>query len=162
MRILSASVYCFLALPMLWAHQEPAKIHGTWVAVEYDQNGIKPPDAITAKMKVAIKGDKLTIGPRIVAEYKPVLSSDKKVEVVFSIDGNKSEEVTYKLEPDKGRIDLIWKGARGETKTTKGVYLLEDDSLKICFALDGKNRPKKFPEAPTTGLVRMVLKRVDK
>lgn len=160
MRIFSVTVFCLLALPLLWASQDqPGKLQGVWTAVEYDQNGVRPPAEIAVKMKVAIIGAKIVIKPRIVAQYKPVLSGDKKVEVVFTVEADKSDEVTYKLEPEKGRIDLVWRGQRGETKTTKGVYLLEDDTLKICFALADKNRPKKFPDAPKTGLVRMVLKR---
>ena len=31
------------------------------------------------------------------------------------------------------------------------------DTLKICFSLGNKKRPKQFPDQPKTGVVRMVL-----
>lgn len=160
MRILSLAVFCIIAVPLVWANQDqPVKLQGMWTAVEYDQNGTPAPDAIARKMKIKIDGEKIVIQPRIVASYKPLIGGDKKVEVSFTVEADKNDEVAYKLDIPKGRIDLVWKVPRGDTKTTKGVFHLEDDTLKICFALPDKNRPKKFPDAPKTGLVRMVLKR---
>jgi uncharacterized protein (TIGR03067 family) len=160
MRMLSVAVFCLLAFGLVWADQDvPAKMQGTWVAVEYDQNGARPGDDIAQKLRVTIQGDKLVIKPRVVAQYKPASAGEKKVEVVFTLEADKSDEVVFKLDQAKGRMDLLWKCARGETKTTKGLYQLEDDTLKICFAVADKNRPKKFPDGPKTGLVRMVLKR---
>lgn len=37
--------------------------------------------------------------------------------------------------------------------------MLGGDTLRICFALAEQNRPKKFPDEPKSGLVRLVLKR---
>lgn len=162
MRTVTTIVFCFIALPWLTA-QDDVKPRGHWVAVAYDQNGIRAPADIAKKMKITIFDDKIIIKPRIVVQYKPIFDSGKKnVDVVFSIEADKSDEVAYKLDQAKGRIDLVWRGERGDTKTTRGLYLLEGDELKICFALADKNRPKSFPDNPKTGLVRMVLKRATK
>ena len=161
MRILTTIAFSLALLPLLWADQnQPVKLQGAWAVLHYDQNGVRTPDEITAKMRVTIDEGKLVIKPRVVAQYKPVIGA--KSEVVFTIEADKSDEITYKLEPDKGRIDLVWRGPRGDTKTTKGLYHLEDDTLKICFALVDKNRPKKFPDNPKAGVVRLVLQRADK
>jgi uncharacterized protein (TIGR03067 family) len=159
MRLISFVAFCAAATPLIFATEQPReKLQGNWIVVAYDQNGHAAPAEIVAKMKLTIKNDQLTIQPRVVAQYKPDFSNNKKIEVAFGVDGGQTE-ASFKLEPEKGRIDLAWKGARNETKTTKGLYLLDDDALKICFAMENKNRPKKFPEAPKAGLVRIILKR---
>ncbi|OAI48441.1 hypothetical protein AYO44_06920 [Planctomycetaceae bacterium SCGC AG-212-F19] len=151
----------FLAAAVLTSAQEPSQDHkaiqGTWLVVGYDQDGKQPPAEILKKMKMVIQADKITIKPRLVVEVVP-FTKDK---VKFSLDDGKSDESQFKLDPSKKTkvLDLTWRGDRGETKTTKGMYLLDDNTLRICFALAHQNRPKKFPDEPKSGLVRMVLKR---
>ena len=151
----------FLATAVVTAAQEPTQDHkaiqGTWLVSEYDQDGKQPPAEILKKMKVVIQGDRITIKPRLVVEVVP-FTKDK---VKFSLDEGKSDESVFKLDPSKKTkvLDLTWRGDRGESKATKGMYLLEENSLRICFALGNQNRPKKFPDEPKSGFVRMVLKR---
>jgi uncharacterized protein (TIGR03067 family) len=151
----------FLAAALLGTAQEPNQDHkaiqGTWLVIEYDQDGKQPPSEILKKMKVVIQADKITIKPRLVVEIVP-FTKDK---VKFSLDDGKSDESQFKLDPSKKTkvLDLTWPSDRGATKTTKGMYLLDENSLRICFALADQNRPKKFPDEPKSGLVRMVLKR---
>jgi len=161
MNVLSLAVLVFA--PVLAAEDEkPSKPQGQWVATEYDQNGHRLPADMVKKLKVTIRDDKIVIEPHVVARYKSVFDNGKtKVQVTFSLDEDASDEVSYKLDPSKGRIDLVWSGGRGESKTTRGVYELDGDVLKICFALGDKGRPKKFPDAPKEGVVRMVLKRAN-
>ena len=42
------------------------------------------------------------------------------------MEADKSDEAVYKLDATKGRIDLVWKGPRGETKTTKTAAGVRD------------------------------------
>jgi uncharacterized protein (TIGR03067 family) len=160
---LSISMTLFIsALACAHPAQDALRPTGTWTVIDYDQNGVRPPAEIIKQMRVVVQAERIIIKPRIVAQYKPVFDGTKKAEVSFTVEADKTEEATYKLDPAKGRIDLVWRGPRGETKTTLGIYELEDDALKICFALPGKNRPKKFPDNPKSGVVRMVLKREPK
>jgi uncharacterized protein (TIGR03067 family) len=151
----------WFAAAVLSGAQEPSQdqkaMQGSWLVIEYDQDGKQPPAEILKKMKVVIQADKITIQPRLVAEVTPFL----KDKVKFSLDEGKSDESQFKLDPSKKTkvLDLTWRGDRGDTKITKGMYLLDDNTLRICFALADQNRPKKFPEEPKSGLVRMVLKR---
>src|SRR5262245_33705765 len=125
MRLFSFVAFCVAAMSLILAAEQPReKLQGNWIVVAYDQNGHAAPVEIVSKLKLTIKNDQLTIQPRVVAQYKPDFSNNKKVEVAFSVDGGQTE-ASFKLEPDKGRIDLAWKGARNETKTTKGLYVLE-------------------------------------
>lgn len=154
MKTIAASV-CLLAVFL--APDDQAAMQGNWTVLEYDQGGKQPDAGLIQRMQMTIKGDKLTIRPRLVVEYKPIFKDGKaNKEVAFSADPAKADEIKIRLNPAKGWIDL------GDDKPTKGVYLLEDGVLKICFAGAGKNRPKKFPEQPKNGMVRMVLKKAEK
>jgi uncharacterized protein (TIGR03067 family) len=133
-------------------------LQGTWTVLQYDQNGHKAPAEIVRKMKVIIRGDKIRIEPRVAAQYRSVLKNGKRaVEVVFTAAEDEHDEIHYKLEAAKERINLFWKGGRGKVRTTKGVYVLEGQTLKICFSLLKKKKPKKIPDQPKPGLVRLVL-----
>ena len=43
----------------------------------------------------------------------------------------------------------------------KGIYEIDGDSLKICFAIEGE-RPKKFESAEGSTTMLIVLKRIKK
>ena len=149
MRMLAAASLILFAAA---ASDDQAAFQGTWAVLAYDQNGQSPDAGTLKRMQVVIKADNLTIQPRLVAEYKPVFKDGKAdKEVVFSLDAARADEIRIRLNPDKGWIDL------GDDKPTKGLYVLDGAVLKICFAAAGKNRPKKFPEQPKKGVVRMVL-----
>jgi uncharacterized protein (TIGR03067 family) len=156
-------IVSLLAFPVYAQQREPNKtpIQGKWTALLYDQNGKPLPSDIVKKLKVTILAEKIEIRPHITARYKPALKNGKReVQVIFAAAEDETDTIGYKLIPAKGRINLSWRGAKGESKSIKGVYLLEDQTLKICFPLGEKKRPKKFPEQPKTGYVRMVLKRL--
>jgi uncharacterized protein (TIGR03067 family) len=44
-------------------------------------------------------------------------------------------------------------------RTLKGIYTLEGDTYKICFALDGKDRPTEFVSEPGSGNIFWVFQR---
>jgi uncharacterized protein (TIGR03067 family) len=69
---------------------------------------------------------------------------------------------TVKLDPSKTpkAIDLTPEEGPEKGKTGLGIYQLEGDTLKICIAEPGKERPKEFVSKPGTQTTLMVLKRV--
>jgi uncharacterized protein (TIGR03067 family) len=139
------------------AQEDQKAIHGKWSVREYDQNGQKPDPGILKRMQVFIKDGKITIRPKLIAQYKPVFKDGRTdKEVVFSTDEANADDMKFRLDPEKGWIDL------GEGKTSKGIFLLEGDTLKICFPAPDKKRPKKFPDQPKNGVVRMVLQKAGK
>ena len=87
----------------------------------------------------------------------------KNFEMVFAGDKvtvprkDGSEEVGYKLDPNKKpkHIDLLIE----EGKTAKGIYLLDGDTLKLCFDKDYGDRPAEFDAKEGTKRILMVLKR---
>lgn len=60
-------------------------------------------------------------------------------------------EVNPKASPKT--IDLTPVDGPYDGKTFKGIYQLDGDELKACFAFPGKERPKTFLTQPKSGLV---------
>ncbi len=56
-------------------------------------------------------------------------------------------------------IDMKAKGGTYDGKTLLGIVKLDGDTLTICFAEPGKDRPTKFESTPGSGLVLAVHKR---
>lgn len=152
--ILAAATAAGSAAPEL--SQDHKAMQGAWLVRAYDQDGKQPPPELLRKMKVIIRSDRLTIQPRLVVEVTPFV----KDRVNFSLDDNSSDEAQFKLDPSKKTkaIDLDWPD-RGGSRTAKGMYILDGATLRICLAMPSGNRPKKFPEEPKSGLVRLVLER---
>jgi uncharacterized protein (TIGR03067 family) len=70
-------------------------------------------------------------------------------------------KATYKLEPTKKpkAIDVTYlEGRPDQGKTYPGIYALEGDDLRLCYA-GGKERPTEFATKPGSGLWLYVLKR---
>jgi uncharacterized protein (TIGR03067 family) len=142
------------------ASDDLSQVQGNWNVAAYDQNGHPVPADILKTMSVSIKGERLVIRPKLSAQYKSVLKNGKnEAEVTYSVVAGQAEETTFRLNAEKGWIDLV----RGDSdkKQVKGLYQLDGDSLRIAFAAD-KKRPKKMPEEPKVGVVRLVLIRSGK
>jgi uncharacterized protein (TIGR03067 family) len=156
-------IVAMFGLAAIQGDPDQKAMQGRWTVTAYDQNGQAIPEAILRKMNVVIKGDKMTITPRVTAQYKPGFKEGKsQVQVDFSTEAGPADEATYRLNVEKGWMDLVWQGPQGQSKTTKGIYVVDGNSLKICFAMADKSRPKKMPEQPKTGTVRLELKRAEK
>jgi uncharacterized protein (TIGR03067 family) len=131
-------------------------VQGTWTVESLEDDGEKAPADEIKNMKITLTTNKF----------------------VFD-DGKKKQEETYSVDPatkPKGidvtrtRQNMISSSVIGgpaakpvetkittETKTVKGIYSLEGDSLKICLANPDKDRPTDFSSKEDRML--MVLKR---
>ena len=110
-------------------------LHGNWTVVSIEVNGTKVPE------------DK--IGGRDAA-FK-----DKQ----YSIHDFR---LTVKIDPTKKpkTIDMDGKDGNGKPLSMMGIYDLDGDTLKICFAKPGtKDRPGQFKTRPNTGESLIVYKR---
>jgi uncharacterized protein (TIGR03067 family) len=69
---------------------------------------------------------------------------------------------TYTLDATHSPVTIDMKpaGGRYKDKTLLGIAKLEGDTLTVCFAEPGKDRPAKFESAPGSGLVLAVHKKV--
>jgi uncharacterized protein (TIGR03067 family) len=111
------------------ANLEMEKLQGTWQLLYQQMNGKKLPDEKTAEMlhgKMVFTGDKI----RYTVELPGC-----------------DFEIAYKLRPDQKpkAIDLQLTGTvdkKGIGLKTFGIYLLQEDTLKICHSKT--NRPTDF------------------
>jgi uncharacterized protein (TIGR03067 family) len=71
----------------------------------------------------------------------------------------KGRTIAFALDPkaDPKQIDLNRDG--GETKAL-GIYAIDKDELKLCYAEPGADRPKKFESTVGGKMFLLVLKRV--
>src|SRR5262249_28291224 len=71
---------------------------------------------------------------------------------------------THKIDPSKKpkTIDAMDTEGKFKGKTSQGIYELEADTFKVCFAEPGKDRPKEFSTTKGTGHILHVWKREKK
>jgi uncharacterized protein (TIGR03067 family) len=121
--------------------KELRKFTGAWVATAVTVNGKElGPDRV--KMVVLeVKGDKYTF-----------------------TNGKELIKGTHKLDPSKKpkAIDAVRSTGKDEGKTLEGIYELNDDTFKVCFAAPGKERPTEFSAEEGSGRRLIVMKRVKK
>jgi len=120
------------------AKKEGEKLAGTWKAVTVERDG--QPDTTLRDAIVTYTADgkftvKLTEGTPHDGTYK--LDPSKKP---------KTFDYTLNYGPTKGKLH-------------EGIYLLEEDTLKICGSDPGKPRPKEFASKADSGQMLIVLKR---
>ena len=106
------------------AKKEMAQLEGEWSMVSGEANGFSlPRDTIKSGKRVAKDGETtITFGGQVYFKAK------------FSIDPTKKPRtIDYKMTegPTKGKTHL-------------GIYELDGDTVKFCFAAPGKDRPSDF------------------
>jgi uncharacterized protein (TIGR03067 family) len=123
------------------AKDELKKLEGTWSMVSGEQDGKKLDADIVKGAKLVIKGD------------------DHDVKV-----GKDTFKGTHKIDPSKKpkTIDAMDTEGKFKGKTSHGIYDLESDTFKVCFAEPGKDRPKEFSTTKGTGHIMHVWKREKK
>lgn len=113
-------------------------LQGSWRPVEGEMAGKPLPEEFLKAAKLTIEGDK----------YR-VMVSGQIDEGVLKVDTSKKPfamDITGTEGPNKG-------------KTILAIYEVKGDSLKICYALEGKERPKVLKTLPKTMLFMMTYKR---
>jgi uncharacterized protein (TIGR03067 family) len=108
------------------ARKERERLQGTWllVAREFAGKADSAEDLKRARGKVVIKGDK----------------------VVVSFPGEDERRLTFKVDPSARpkRIDLTFLDGDYKGKTALGIYELDRDKLKVCYAPPKVARPTEF------------------
>jgi uncharacterized protein (TIGR03067 family) len=96
---------------------------GTWQPVSGEQAGEKFPEETLKTIKLVIKEGKWTVTV-----------------------GNETDKGTLTLDAAKKPKEMDIVGTEGPSKDKKfpAIYELTDDTLKVCYNLDGKERPKEF------------------
>jgi uncharacterized protein (TIGR03067 family) len=113
-------------------------IQGKWSVVSMDHDG----DAlkISKDANRVIKGDK----------YALTLLTDVTIEGVFTIDPTTSPK----------QIQTTASSGPYKDKELLGIYELNGDTLKFCFAPPGEKRPTEFKSKEGTGWILVIHKKV--
>lgn len=119
------------------------QLQGTWKVEKVEMGGQAMPAGLFTEMRMHFEGNNLSI----------TMDKDSKQKSRFTlIEGTQPAGID---------IEEI----QGTNKLVKGIYLLEDDILKICME-EGNGgqsaRPKKFDTKGGDRVVLIVLKRVQK
>jgi|ERR1017187_8488818 uncharacterized protein (TIGR03067 family) len=152
MRKLLAIVCVGLLIPLGAANsqddavkKESAKLQGDWQVVSSEEDGRATPDFIVENLKIAIKGDQITL---------------KGVEELMK----KFGKVTLKVDPSSTPKFIDFKVEAGSEKNNEyeGIYELKGDELKICVSVVSRNRPDEFKTKAGSNRALFVLKRAKK
>jgi uncharacterized protein (TIGR03067 family) len=115
--------------------KEIEKLEGKWVVVSAERDG-KAWDTVKGAVRVNT-GDKYVLTPK---EGKGIPG-------------------TMKIDPSKKPKTMDMSSTEGnfKDKTLLGIYEVDGDTLRICFAEPGKERPTEF--ASKAGVVLVIHKR---
>jgi uncharacterized protein (TIGR03067 family) len=117
---------------------ELEKLRGTWEIVSAEHAG--RPDETSVKVRVTWNGDEFVV---------------KKGDQVLG-------RGTAQLDPSAhpGAIDDRFTPTREVEKREQGIYALEGDTLRICYAAQGKERPHEFTTRSGSGALLFIFRRV--
>jgi uncharacterized protein (TIGR03067 family) len=115
-----------------------AELNGTWIPSEAELDGEKMPEQVTKTIKLILKDEKYTVTV-----------------------GEQVDEGTATLDVESDPKGLEIKGTKGpnEGKTIPAIYELKDDVLKVCYNLEGKDRPKEFKTTAGSKLFLVTYKK---
>jgi uncharacterized protein (TIGR03067 family) len=123
----------------LKAKQEELKrFEATWRFVSVEVEGRMIPAEILKDDSLVLKGRQFTS-----------TIQGKTTNGVFKIDPTAKPKA----------IDVTFTDGPGKDNSQKGIYELEGDTQKICFAAPGKPRPTEFSSKPRSGQMIQVLER---
>lgn len=120
------------------AKAELKKLEGTWVMVSGEQEGKPLSEEVVKNARLVIKGN----------EHDVKVGSD-----VF--------KGTHKVDPTKKPKEIDSSDVEGphKGKTIRGIYEVDGNQFKVCFAPPEKERPKEFTTKSGTGHILHVWKR---
>jgi uncharacterized protein (TIGR03067 family) len=122
------------------AAEQLEKMEGAWSVASAQEEGKEQTDEKSKKLSIVIKGDTLSF----VFKGQP-----------------KTLDMKLKLDPSAkpATVDLI--STIREGQVAQGIYELQGEGLKICWARNGKARPEGFSTKPGDDRIFLTLKRVN-
>ena len=78
-----------------------------------------------------------------------------------SITGEGTDRGTFSVDVAKSpkTIDVSFTEGPSKGQTWRGIYVLKDDTYKVCMSIAGADRPEAFESKPESGRIVEVLKR---
>jgi uncharacterized protein (TIGR03067 family) len=116
------------------------KMEGAWSVASAQEGGKEQTDEKSKKLSIVIKGDTFSF----VFKGQP-----------------KTLDMKLKLDPSAkpAMVDLISTVREGQVAL--GIYELQGEGLRICWARNGKARPDGFSTKPGDDRIFLTLKRVN-
>lgn len=114
------------------------KLEGTWLPTAAEFGGQKWSDEQIKVIKLVVADGKYTVTV-----------------------GGQTDKGTFKLDPaaKPAAMDIIGTDGPNKGKTIPAIYELSNDTLKVCYALEGKDRPSKFETKTGTATFLVTYKR---
>ncbi len=131
-------LFLALAVSVGAAPEDTKSLDGTWLPTSAEMAGAKLSDEVVKSIKLILKGDKYTVHAGKSVDEGTVKSDKSKKPYTMDIVGTEG--------PNKG-------------KTILAICELDGDTLKICYDLGGKDRPKEFMTKEGTQLFLVTYKR---
>jgi uncharacterized protein (TIGR03067 family) len=115
------------------------KLQGTWLLVAMESEGENVPAEDFKDYKSVYEENRLTLlaGDRVRRRGLVTLDPSRKIKAINTWD----QDGPY------------------ADRTVPGIYELDGDTLKLCFARPGEERPKEFTTKSGTGFLFCVYKR---
>ena len=106
------------------ASKDADKLAGSWKCLSATVNGKPLPPDVVSKLQLNLTTNR----------YQTKKGDQVLFDSVYSLDASKKPR----------EINII--GTEGDLagKTAQGVYVIEADSLTLCYTMPGKERPKTF------------------
>jgi uncharacterized protein (TIGR03067 family) len=119
--------------------KEYKKTDGTWAVTTFTMDGNNTPEEEVKKFRLVLDGEKYTL---------------KQEDNVVS-------KGTAKIDPSKKpkTIDITPTEGDGQGTAMLGIYEIDGDNYKVCYAAGGKDRPTKFGSEAGSGHILFVFKR---
>ena len=137
MAALGVAVVALVVRALIAADAEDAKkdldkLQGTWVLVAGERDGKKFTEEEVKKTMLFVRGETFRIPESSVAT---------------------SEDGTIKIDPSKTpkEINATTGSGPDKGKTWQGIYELDADTYKVCFAPPNKDRPTEFSSKAGSG-----------
>jgi uncharacterized protein (TIGR03067 family) len=117
---------------------ELKKLQGNWAPVSLEMGAQKFPDERAKAIALTIAGNEYTV----------------------TVSGQ-ADKGTLKLDPaaKPKAMDIVGTDGPNKGRTFPAIYELSGDTLTICYALEGKDRPTEFKTRPGTPLFLVIYKR---
>ena len=118
---------------------ELKRFEATWKFVSIEVRGRSVPADLFQDDRLILKGKQFT----------------------STVQGNTTHG-TFKIDPTREpkTIDITFTDGPGKDNSQKGIYELDGDTQKICWAAPGKPRPTEFEAKPKSGRMLQVLEKV--
>ena len=122
--------------------KDGARYEGTWRVVSLEVNGNKTPEEDAKKITVINHADTW----------------------IVMAEGNEVAKGTSKIDPTKKpkTIDFTPTEGNDQGKVFLGIYEIEGNARKLCFAPSGKDRPTEFASKPGSEHFLVVFERAKK